>query len=262
MSELAVADGQLPPWVLESGDTEQVAAGETTRNRYAIPEPEESTASNKGVSQNQPAVATTTQDDTVIEDNPTGGAKEYVAPAPKHETAPAAEKAVATTKTTKSTKTIKTTTTKSGKKVATVKQPTLVVYKVRKGDSLSDIAARSHTTVAQIKKDSGLKSNTIRPGQVIKVRFTPSGYKGKTSKTDTSSATKSSGGSYTVKQGDTISGIAKKNGVSNAALLAANGLSAGDAAKLRPGKKLVIPSAMSSSKKTSSKKSTSKKRKK
>ncbi|MGN0836467.1 MAG: LysM peptidoglycan-binding domain-containing protein, partial [Akkermansia sp.] len=125
-----------------------------------------------------------------------------------------------------------------------VDKPTLVVYKVRPGDNLSDIAKRSHTTVAQIKKDSGIKSDVIHPGQIIKVRFTPKGYKAPAK----GSAEAPKAGSYTVRSGDTISGIAKKHGVSAAALLAANGMTAKDAAKIRPGRKLNIPAAGSSAK--------------
>lgn len=41
---------------------------------------------------------------------------------------------------------------------------------VRKGDTLSKIAARNHTTVAKLRKLNGLKGNTIRPGQKLRVR--------------------------------------------------------------------------------------------
>ena len=42
-------------------------------------------------------------------------------------------------------------------------------YKVRSGDTLSEIADRHRTTVTKIKKANGLRSNTIRPGQVLKI---------------------------------------------------------------------------------------------
>ena len=82
-------------------------------------------------------------------------------------------------------------------------------------------------------------------------------------------AAKTAGSTYTVKQGDTISAIAARNGVSTKELLAANGLSAQDASKIRPGRHLTIPgkaaapapkksSAKSSAKKTTAKKSTKK----
>jgi LysM repeat protein len=40
---------------------------------------------------------------------------------------------------------------------------------VKSGDNLSVIAARHRTTVAQIKKLNGLRSDFIREGQVLKI---------------------------------------------------------------------------------------------
>lgn len=266
MSELSIADGELPPWVLESDDVGQVAAGETTaRNNYAIPEPGEGVAS---ASQNQPATASVPPgDDTLLEnefattpDSPT------IIHEPKTPVATAATpKPVASTA-----KPGKSGSSKSTKKPAKVDKPTLVVYKVRPGDNLSDIAKRSGTTVAQIRKDSGIKGDIIRPGQTIKVRYTPKGYV--SPKGGSSSPAKGAAapvkGTYTVKAGDTISGIAKKNGVTAAALLAANGMKPADAAKLRAGRKLNIPGKAAAAKaaakpaaqKSTTKKSTKKKK--
>ncbi|MGN0865910.1 MAG: LysM peptidoglycan-binding domain-containing protein [Akkermansia sp.] len=258
MSELSVADGELPPWVLESDDADvQVSAGDVARNQYAIPEPEHTVAdrgSSVSTSQNQPKHTdiASAQDDTVLENEfapaaPAITHEHVAATTPK----PAAPKPVATTTGKKSGKSGTKTASTKKPKGERVSKPTLVVYKVRPGDNLSDIAKRSHTTVAQIKKDSGIKSDVIHPGQVIKVRFTPKGYKAPSK--GSSGAPKVS--SYTVRSGDTISGIAKKHGVSAAALLAANGLSAKDAAKIRPGRKLSIPAAGSSAKSSKSTKS-------
>jgi hypothetical protein len=47
--------------------------------------------------------------------------------------------------------------------------PSYRVYKVKSGDSLSGIAARHRTTVSQIKKANGLRSDFIREGQVLKI---------------------------------------------------------------------------------------------
>lgn len=263
MSELAIADGELPPWVLESADTEQIPAGETTatvRNNYAIPEPGES-----GASQNQPdhiAVAPPT-DDTVLENDFTEPSKPVIT----HTPVTAAKPKPVVSNTSKPKPGVASASKPTqGKKPVKVKEPTLVVYKVRPGDNLSDIAKRSGTTVAQIRKDSNIKGDIIHPGQTIKVRYTPKGYvapkggNGNNSK----DAAAGKGGSYTVKAGDTISGIAKKNGISAAALLAANGMKPADAAKLRAGRKLTIPGkavAPKSTAKTSKtgKKSTAKK---
>lgn len=55
--------------------------------------------------------------------------------------------------------------------------PAMLIYTVRPGDNLEDIARKSGTTAKQIKKSSGLKSNKVRPGQVIKVLYVPKHYK-------------------------------------------------------------------------------------
>lgn len=257
MSELAIADGELPPWVLESADTDQIAAGDTTptvRNNYAIPEPGESVASQK-----QPdhiAVAPPT-DDTVLENDFTEPASPVithtpVTPTPKPAAGTTAKPKPGVASTAKP---------KQGKQPVKVKEPTLVVYKVRPGDNLSDIAKRSGTTVAQIRKDSNIKGDIIHPGQTIKVRYTPKGYvapKGGNGNNNKTAAT-TKGGSYTVKAGDTISGIAKKNGITPAALLAANGMKPADAAKLRAGRKLTIPGKAAPAKSTKSTKPAAKK---
>lgn len=248
-----VGDDDLPPWLLEDNSGVQVDAGDST----LIPAPDEPIADAGGKAstrQNQPNIAAT---DDVMVDTPTtpvGGvdplsgaavtpnaaapvASQPSTPKPAVTSKPG-KTAIAKSGGTKSGKGGK----KAGKKLS---KPTMVVYKVRKGDNLTDIAKRSHTTVAQIRKDSGIKGDLIHPGQIIKVRYTPKGYKPgtKTSKGgNNKKATKPTRGKgYTVRKGETISGIAKKNGVSTAALLKANNMKASDAVKMRAGQKLVIP---------------------
>ena len=272
MSEMAVGDGELPPWVLEGDDTYQIPAGDRTpeadRNHYATPEPGESMAVSNGLArQNQPALA---HDDTVVDSRvpddfdpyampstPTG----TVATATTQQTTTTATNATATTTSTAKPKPAiaSTTTTKKPKvdkkKVKKVSEPTLVVYKVRPGDNLYEIAKRSNTTIAQIRKDSGIKGDIIHPGQTIKVRFTPKGYKADKNKETETSTT------YVVKKGDMLSKVAAKHGVSLAALLKANNLTMAQAGKIRPGTKITIPGKTSTvSKKTTQSKSKSKKR--
>ena len=270
MSEMAVGDGELPPWVLEGDDTYQIPAGDRTpevdRNHYATPEPGESMAVSNGLArQNQPALA---HDDTVVDSRvpddfdpyampstPTG----TVATATTQQTTTTATNATATTTAKPKPAIASTTTTKKPKvdkkKVKKVSEPTLVVYKVRPGDNLYEIAKRSNTTIAQIRKDSGIKGDIIHPGQTIKVRFTPKGYKAdKNKKTETSTT-------YVVKKGDMLSKVAAKHGVSLAALLKANNLTMAQAGKIRPGTKITIPGKTSTvSKKTNQSKPKSKKR--
>lgn len=264
MSEIAVGDSELPPWVLEGDDSYQIPAGDRTpevhdRNHYATPEPGESLAvSNGPTSQNQPAIA---HDDTVVDSHvsddfdpyalpstPATSSTAAAAPATPQQsvataTTPKAPKPVAANKKTSSKKVDK-------KKVKKVSEPTLVVYKVRPGDNLYEIAKRSNTTIAQIRKDSGIKGDIIHPGQTIKVRFTPKGYKADKKKATPTTTT------YVVKKGDMLSKVAARYGVTTAALLKANNLTMAQAGKVRPGTKIVIPgktSTVSKSKKTSGK---------
>lgn len=256
MSEMAVGDGELPPWVLEGDDTYQIPAGDRTpevdRNQFATPEPGESMAVSNGVtSQNQPALA---HDDTVVDSHVADDFDPYAMPAAPTNTGTTAATttpthSVATTSTTKSKTSTAVASTKKPKvdkkKVKKVNEPTLVVYKVRPGDNLYEIAKRSNTTIAQIRKDSGIKGDIIHPGQTIKVRFTPKGYKAdKNKKTETSTT-------YVVKKGDMLSKVAAKHGVSLASLLKANNLTMAQAGKIRPGTTITIPGKTSTvSKKT------------
>ena len=263
MSEIAVGDSELPPWVLEGDDSYQIPAGDRTpevhdRNHYATPEPGESMAvSNGPTSQNQPAIA---HDDTVVDSHVSDDFDPYALPSTPATSSTAAapatpQQSVATATTPKAPKPVaanKKTSSKKvdKKKVKKVSEPTLVVYKVRPGDNLYEIAKRSNTTIAQIRKDSGIKGDIIHPGQTIKVRFTPKGYKADKKKATPTTTT------YVVKKGDMLSKVAARYGVTTAALLKANNLTMAQAGKVRPGTKIVIPgktSTVSKSKKTSGK---------
>lgn len=251
-----VGDDELPPWLLEDTSDVQVDAGSST----IIPAPEEPVAEVGGkasTSQNQPNIAAT--DDVIVDtpDTPIGSVDplagtQTTAGMGTSATTGAVTSATKTPTTVKSGSGKRATTkaggTKRGKTSKTAKRgkkpnkPTMVRYKVRKGDNLTDIAKRSNTTVAQIRRDSRIKGDLIYPGQTIMVRFTPKNYKksikgGK----NTRGAKTTRGKNYTVRRGETISGIAKKNGISTAALLKANNMKPSDAAKMRAGKKLIIP---------------------
>ena len=124
-----------------------------------------------------------------------------------------------------------------------------VIHKVKNGETLSSIATKHRTTVANIKRWNGLKSNTIHTGQRLYIY----GSAGKSSGSSSSGSTtakpantgKNSGQTtastpttYTVKKGDTLSGIAKKTGVSLNTLYKLNNLNA--KSKIYPGKKIRI----------------------
>ena len=270
MSELAVGDSELPPWVLEGDDSYQIPAGDRTpevdRNHYATPEPGESMAVSNGItSQNQPAVA---HDDTVVDSHvgddfdpyamPTSAATATTqTPATATPAIPGAPQTATAATTSKAPKPVASNTKKKKidkKKVKKVNEPTLVVYKVRPGDNLYEIAKRSNTTIAQIRKDSGIKGDIIHPGQIIKVRFTPKGYKADKKKATPTTTT------YVVKKGDMLAKVAARHGITTAALLKANNLTMAQASKVRPGTKIVIPGKTSTvSKKTTKAKSSKKK---
>ncbi len=253
VSEAVVGEGQLPPWLLEDSGEEQVAAGSYTD--HAIPEPGETLADAGGSAssrQNQPAIADNSED--VIESAPgdvvagpdesllavntppviaptPGGATVTPKPETKPKT-PSARKPVVTNKGTKLSK-------RDRKKVMRVTEPTLVSYKVQKGDSLSEIAKRSGTTVAAIRKASGIKGDTIYAGSTIKVPYTPKAYRAAQAAKAAAQAAKPR--KYTVRRGDTISAIASKNGLTVAQVLKANGMSQAQAKRIRPGQTLTIP---------------------
>lgn len=124
-----------------------------------------------------------------------------------------------------------------------------IVYRVKNGDYLGRIASRHRCTVAQIKRWNNLSSNNIRVGQrlVIYRGGTSSGSASASSapaKTQSSSAAPESGGStYTVKSGDTLSGIANRNGVTVAQLKQWNGLSGNN---IKVGQKLKVKAGSTS----------------
>lgn len=246
MSEFIAPDGNLPDWAVEGNDDIQVAAGETTdRNLYPIPEGAvASTSQNQpdiaaNGKQNQPDLAST-EGDVIVEENPA----DIVPPPMPHDTVkPHTDSSAAVAHNT----TPSTTKKPAGKKTQTKKpdKPTLIVCKVKKGDNLTLIAKRCNTTVEAIRKASGIKGDKIYAGQTIKVPYTPDGYKAVNGGSDTKGAketvVKATGSSYVIKKGDTISGIASRNGISAAELMKANNLTPQQASKIRAGQKLTIP---------------------
>lgn len=88
----------------------------------------------------------------------------------------------------------------------------VTTYTVKSGDTLSGIAAKFGVTVAQLQEWNGISNpNLIQVGQVLKVSGSSGGSTGTTT--------------YTVKSGDTLSGIAAKFGVTVAQIQSLNGIS-------------------------------------
>ncbi|MEZ5065675.1 MAG: LysM peptidoglycan-binding domain-containing protein [bacterium] len=101
-------------------------------------------------------------------------------------------------------------------------------YTVRKGDTLSEIAARYRTSVKNIRRWNRV-GNTIYPGQKLKI-YAKGG----------SSIASSSGSEYVkVRKGDTLWELARDHGVSLSSLLRANNL--GKNSTIRPGDRIRIP---------------------
>lgn len=289
----ATAEGIIPPWLKEDESGMQVAAGDRTptanRNDFAIPEgPVSSGVSSGGTSQNQPDTSVaatgsskqnhpdtalaTNQNDVMIDGgdplanlDPTANAFTPVVDKPEPrlvKTDKTGRKSGSKTGGSKSGKTNLASTNKGtkkpGKKISS-SQRAMVIYKVRPGDNLTTIAKRSNTTVDQIRKDSGLTSDVIRPGQIIKVKYTPDGYKApaksttkgtgsKGSKNTGSASTKGTGtkgsqtkaasSGVTVQKGDSLSAIAARNGMTVDQLKKHNNLTSDT---IMVGQKLNIP---------------------
>ncbi|NLD31442.1 MAG: LysM peptidoglycan-binding domain-containing protein, partial [Trichococcus flocculiformis] len=99
--------------------------------------------------------------------------------------------------------------------------PTVVnkMYTVQKGDTLYKIASDNGVSVAELKAWNNLNTDIIFVNQSLKLAATTSSTQ---TTAPTTSAPEASGNTYTVQKGDTLYSIAKKKGVSLAALIEAN----------------------------------------
>ena len=103
-------------------------------------------------------------------------------------------------------------------------------YTVRPGDTLSEIAARFGTTVSRLAALNGIADpDKIYVGQVLRLTGSPSQDQTV----------------YTVKAGDTLSGIAARFGTTYQVLAQINGIS--DPDRIYPGQTLRIPSGAQAS---------------
>lgn len=88
-------------------------------------------------------------------------------------------------------------------------------YTVRSGDVIGKIAQRYGVSVYQIRSWNGLRSNTIRVGQRLKIYTKKSNVSSSNTSTKSSKTTyKSASGTYVVKSGDSLWLIAKRLGTS------------------------------------------------
>lgn len=100
-------------------------------------------------------------------------------------------------------------------------------YTVQKGDSLYSIANKLGTTVAELKKENGLTSNTLQIGQVLRIPAKQI-YEGETN-------------IYTVKSGDTLYKIAQNNNTTVDEIKSLNNLTSNT---LQIGQTLKLPSPL------------------
>lgn len=103
-------------------------------------------------------------------------------------------------------------------------------YLVKPGDNLFKIAQKHGVTVDSIKKANRLSGNTIYVGQVLRIS---------NASTIPEESQQFQTGSYTVKKGDSLYGIAKSFGVSLPELRSVNNLN--DNSLIHPGQQLIIP---------------------
>lgn len=125
------------------------------------------------------------------------------------------------------------TTTSTTKQSATAKnkavQTSQKTYTVKKGDTLSKIAANHGISLSNLKKWNNLKSDIIYPGDrliVSKPSNTSSSQKSSSSKTTTTATNNKTTNTitYTVKAGDTLSKIAAAHGITLNELKALNNI--------------------------------------
>jgi LysM repeat protein len=118
-------------------------------------------------------------------------------------------------------------------------------YTVKPGDTLSAIAARHGVKLSEVFGWNGLNMRSIiRPGQQIKIGGgtaapAPSAPAPAAPAPSAPAPEAPASGSYTIKSGDTLSGIAARNGVKLADILSANRLTMSSI--IYPGQKLALP---------------------
>ena len=118
----------------------------------------------------------------------------------------------------------------------TNKTGNVVSYKIKKGDSIGQIAEMHNVSVSDLRKWNNISGNRIIAGKTLKIH-TSSGKTNTTTKKTTSSYTY-----HTVKKGETLSQIAEKYKVSIAALrdwnnISGNKIIAGKQLKIKKGTK-------------------------
>ena len=116
-----------------------------------------------------------------------------------------------------------------------------ISYKVEKGDTLYSISRKYQITVAELRAANNLSENDIiKAGQKLIIPDADIGTAAALSSTKNASASTPAGKTtvYTVQKGDTLYGIARKNGMTVADLMSINNLDSSDVIKV--GQKLKV----------------------
>ena len=113
-------------------------------------------------------------------------------------------------------------------------------YRVRQGDTLEKIARRNGTTVKRLCQLNGISQNKIlHPGDRLRVSGSAAKPAQNTQSSQSAQKPSQTGATvYTVRSGDTLSKIAKRNGTTVKRLCQLNGLS--EASTLRIGQKIKL----------------------
>jgi membrane-bound lytic murein transglycosylase D len=124
-----------------------------------------------------------------------------------------------------------------------------IKYRAKKGDTLASVAKRFDTSVDEIRRLNKFKKrNTLKGGQVILIsnksvekQHSSASDKEthkKLAKRDKEAATNEGTKTYTVRDGDSLGKIAKKNGVSLEKILEMNKLARED--NIHPGQVIIL----------------------
>ncbi|MBR5855815.1 MAG: LysM peptidoglycan-binding domain-containing protein [Bacteroidales bacterium] len=119
-------------------------------------------------------------------------------------------------------------------------QSSKIYHKVRSGETLGKIASKYRVSLKNLLRWNGLtEKSIIKPGQRLVIYRNGSGPSSSSSQSSQATTSKSGGYEYyTIKKGDTLSGIAYKCGVSLNTILRLNGLTS--KSKIYPGRKLKV----------------------
>lgn len=132
-----------------------------------------------------------------------------------------------------------------------VKTASKIDYKIKSGDTLSDIALKHKVSVEALRQWNGIAGNKIRAGKTL-VIYRSSSNKNQTVKNSgNKKAAKSDGNSvlYIVKSGDTLGHIAEAYGISSREIRKWNNLKN---SKIKPGQSLLVYPDYKDMKKTTS----------